>query len=215
MTALISFDEFSDLVSHGSGILLFVLTPECNDAAARLGDQLRRSVGQSAAVHVMYADVEDAPVLVFYEGGDQRPLVRRSGSAVGSAAELLIEALRLAASRPSAAAEAREQAEAAAQTEHMLASERLDRFPPFFQMARSLARDAWHAARQSAGGAPLLLGSEAAAARLQVCQACPSLRIDRCQECGCYITVKAHIAAMRCPLDKWPDANSPPARFPL
>ena len=92
-------------------------------------------------------------------------------------------------------------------TEHMLASERLDHFPPFFQMARTLARDAWYTARRSAEGAPVLLPSEAAAARLHVCEACPSLRGDRCIECGCYMTIKAHLAAMHCPLGKWPIAE--------
>lgn len=198
MPAFISFDEFSDVLGRSSGILLFVLTAECDGAARRLGRRLQRAVGQSVAVHLMCADVAASPTLVFYEGGDSRPLFTREGPAsVRSVADDLVEATRRASSRPSAEEE----------TEHMLATERLDHFPPFFQMARTLARDAWHAARRSAEGAPLLLPSEAAAARLHVCASCPSLHGDRCVECGCYMTIKAHLAAMHCPLGKWPDAD--------
>lgn len=200
MPTFISFDEFSGVVSRGSGILLFAITPDCgDDAAERLAGRLRRAAGPSAAVHLLCADVGASPVLVYYQGGDPRPLLTREDpGAVRRVADDVAEAARLAAAR---------QLEAAERTERMLASERLDHFPPFFQMARSLARDAWRAARETAQGAPLLLPSDAAAARLQVCQGCPSLRGDRCVECGCYMTVKAHIAAMRCPLSKWPNVD--------
>lgn len=208
MPAFLSFDEFSDVVSRGSGVLLFVITAECDGAARRLGLQLRRIVGPSAAVHLMCADVTTSPTLVFYEGGDARPLLTREGpESVRLVSDDLAEAVRRAASRPTAAEEAEQLEDAAQQTERMLASERLGHFPPFFRMARTLARDAWYAARRTAEGAPLLLPSDAAAARLQVCQACPSLDGDRCVECGCYVTVKAHLTAMRCPLEKWPKGH--------
>lgn len=209
MPEFISFAEFSDILGRSSGILLVVLTAECGAAARRLGRRLQRAVGESAALHLMCADVTASPTLVFYEGGDQRPLLTREGPAsVSTVSEDLAEAARRAASRPSTAEEAKQHAEAAAaRTEHMLASERLDRFPPFFQMARTLARDAWHAARRAGEGSPLLLPSEAAAARLHVCETCPSLRGDRCVECGCYMTIKAHLAAMTCPLGKWPASH--------
>ena len=209
MPEFISFAEFSDILGHGSGILLFVLTAECDGAGRRLGRRLQRAVGESVAVHLMCADVTESPTLVFYEGGDSRPLLTREGvESVRSVSDTLAEAARRAASRPSAAEEAKQHAEVdAARTERMLASERLDHFPPFFQMARTLARDAWHAARRAGEGSPLLLPSEAAAARLRVCETCPSLRGDRCVECGCYMTIKAHLAAMQCPLGKWPAAD--------
>jgi hypothetical protein len=202
----ISFDEFSTIINVGSGVVLFVLTAECDDSARILGRRCEQALGKSAAVHLMCAAASPSPTFVFYEGGDTRPLLTREGWLSSEAlAEDLAEAMRRAATRPSASEEAREQEEATAkQTEHMLASEQLDHFPPFFQMARSLARDAWHAARQTAGGAPLLLQSQAAAARLAVCETCASLRGDRCVECGCFMTVKAHIASVHCPLGKWP-----------
>ena len=206
--AFISFDEFSDAIDRGSDIILIVMTADCDDAAERLGSQVRRIVGRSATVHQMCADGTVSPTIVYYQGGDTRPILTREGpEALRSVSEDLAEARRLSTTRPTPAEEATQQHDALERTERMLASERLDHFPPFFQMARTLARDAWYAARRSAEGAPLLLRSDAAAARLAVCQACPSLRGDRCLECGCYVTVKAHVATMRCPLAKWPDAS--------
>ncbi len=205
MPSFISFDEFSDVVGRGSGILIFAITNECDDAALLAGNELQRIVGTTATVYLMCANVAAAPTLVYYEGGDTRVLARREGTeSVATVMEDVADAKRRAASRPTAADEAERHAADAEHTERMLASEQLNRFPPFFRMARKLARDAWHAARSTAEGAPLLLESDAAAARLQVCQACPSLRGDRCVECGCYMMVKAHIASMACPLDKWP-----------
>ena len=164
MSAFISFDEFSGIVSRGSGILLFVITEECDVAAHRQGRQLRQIVGRSAAVHLLCAELTTSPTLVFYQGGDPRPLVSREGpESVRLVSDDLTEAVRRAASRPTADEEAERQEDAAKQTERMLASERLDQFPPFFRMARTLARDAWYAARRSAEGAPLLLSSDAAA----------------------------------------------------
>ena len=195
MPAFLSFDEFSALVGRSEGLLLFAITAECGAGAECLARRLRRAAGRSAAVHLVCADTGGSPSLVYYAGGDAVPLLAREGpDALDLVAEDLAEAARRSAAR-----------EADARTERMLATERLDAFPPFFRMARTLARDAWHAARQTAEGAPLLLASGAAAARLRTCQGCPSLRGDRCVECGCWMTVKAHIAAMRCPLGKWPE----------
>jgi hypothetical protein len=204
MPAFVSFDEFTDLANHGTGMLVFALTAECDDAARQFGADLQREVGQSAAVHLMWTGEGTVPTLVFYVGGDARPILTRDYRGAGSIAADLAEAEYLMTRRPSLAELAHGEREAADQTERMLASERLDHFPPFFQMARSLARDAWRTARATAQGAPLLLTSDAAAQRLAVCTTCPSLRDERCVECGCFVMVKAHLAAMRCPLEKWP-----------
>lgn len=207
MPSFISFDDFSELVARSSGILLFVITAECDDAAQLAGSELQHRVGALATVHLMCANLEASPTLVYYEGGDARVVLRRAGvESVRAVLEDLDHAARLVASRPSVAEETARKAADAEHTERMLATERLDDFPPFFRMARTLARDAWNVARSTAEGAPLLLDSDGAAARLQVCQACPSLRGDRCVECGCLMTIKAHFASMRCPLDKWPHA---------
>lgn len=205
MPSFISFDEFSELVARGSGILVMVITGECDEAAQLAGIALQERVGTSATVHLMCADVVPSPTLVYYAGGDTRVVLRREGSdAVQTVLADVELAALLAASRLSATEEAARDAAHIERTERMLASERLDHFPPFFRMARTLARDAWHAARSTAEGAPLLLDSAAAAARLQVCETCPSLRGDRCVECGCYMLIKAHIASTTCPLGKWP-----------
>jgi hypothetical protein len=43
--------------------------------------------------------------------------------------------------------------------------------------------------------------------RLKICSKCPNytkmLGIGRCKLCGCVMAVKAKIAAMKCPANKW------------
>ena len=204
MAAFLSFDEFSGVLSHSAGMLVVVLTGACDDVGLREAAAVEAVVGHSAAVHLLCAPVPSSPTVVFYEGGDSRPLLTLSAPTDAQVRDALTEAARAAAVRLSAADEAAQREATVAQTAHMLESEKLDQFPSFFRMARNLAKDAWYAAKQTAEGAPLLLASEVAAARLAVCVTCPSFRDKRCVECGCYMTVKAHIAAMSCPLDKWP-----------
>lgn len=199
----ISFEEFERLVAGRPGLLLFVITAKCDAAARRNGRRVQQAVG-AAAVHLMCAELDRPPTIVFYEGGDARPLLQREGpTALDHVARDCVEASRIAVSRPTVIQERASQERLAEQTASMLASERLGDFPSFFQMARGLARDAWYAARRSAEGAPLLLDSPRAAARLRICGDCPSLRGDRCVECGCNMYLKAHLAAMRCPVGKW------------
>lgn len=41
--------------------------------------------------------------------------------------------------------------------------------------------------------------------RIEICLACEKLTDDfRCQECGCFIKVKAKLLTANCPLRKWP-----------
>jgi hypothetical protein len=39
--------------------------------------------------------------------------------------------------------------------------------------------------------------------RLQICDACDERRDVICGACGCYISIKARLRAMHCPLKKW------------
>jgi len=189
-------------------MVVAVLTSRCDDAGVDQFNDIRGVVGTAAAVHLMCASVASSPMLVFYEGGDARPLFTLSApTSSEQILDALGEASRVAATRPSAADEAAQRERTVAETAEMLETEQLDRFPSFFRMARNLAKDAWYAARQTAEGAPLLLSSDAAAARLDVCATCPSFRDGRCVECGCYMTIKAHLASMQCPLEKWPIAS--------
>ncbi len=203
MPAFLTFDEFSDVLGRSAGMLVFVITSECDEEGAHHGRLVERAVGAFATVHLMCGAVATSPTLSWYEGGDARLLITSQGASPREVLDALQEAQRAAASRSSVAEEKAQEEKNTARTAAMLASEGLDHFPPFFRMARTLARDAWFAARHTAEGAPLLLPSDAAAARLDVCVACASFRDGRCVECGCFLTVKAHLAAMRCPLDKW------------
>jgi hypothetical protein len=204
-----SFDEYERHLREGTGLLLFVLTERCGRAGRDLGRRVEVLVGPGVTVHLLCAEVEVDPSLVLYEGGDPRALVAREGAeAIETVGGMVVEARRLAATRLPVVEEAARQEAETLRAERMLETERLDAFPTYFQMARNLARDAWHAARATAEGAPLLLDGESSAARLAVCVACPSYTGDRCEECGCYMNIKAHFAAMRCPLGKWPESDA-------
>ena len=39
--------------------------------------------------------------------------------------------------------------------------------------------------------------------RLDICRGCPEFDAGRCRKCGCYMKLKARIAAAHCPIGKW------------
>lgn len=53
--------------------------------------------------------------------------------------------------------------------------------------------------------AALAKAREAREERLKICRECPELRksIMQCKKCGCFVAVKASVASMHCPLEKW------------
>mgnify|MGYP007086126498 FL=1 len=46
---------------------------------------------------------------------------------------------------------------------------------------------------------------EVSSARFDTCKACEFLtaHTNRCQKCGCFMTVKTKLEAAKCPLGKW------------
>jgi hypothetical protein len=42
-------------------------------------------------------------------------------------------------------------------------------------------------------------------ARMAICESCPELTtLNRCQQCGCFMTLKTRLIGAHCPLGKWP-----------
>jgi hypothetical protein len=40
--------------------------------------------------------------------------------------------------------------------------------------------------------------------RMAICQTCPELKsLNRCQQCGCFMSIKTRIYSARCPLGLW------------
>jgi hypothetical protein len=39
--------------------------------------------------------------------------------------------------------------------------------------------------------------------RLSICNSCDKNKDSRCQECGCFIKIKASWESEKCPLEKW------------
>jgi hypothetical protein len=46
--------------------------------------------------------------------------------------------------------------------------------------------------------------------RFTACRGCDRFerRLERCDECGCFMRVKARLTGMKCPLDRWPTEGS-------
>ena len=54
-------------------------------------------------------------------------------------------------------------------------------------------------------GTVISVSSEEKQKRLSLCRECTSFKHDtqQCNECGCFMAVKASMKAMKCPLNKW------------
>jgi hypothetical protein len=45
--------------------------------------------------------------------------------------------------------------------------------------------------------------------RIKICTECSSYneKLNQCEECGCFLLLKAFLTITTCPLDKWPKQN--------
>ena len=53
---------------------------------------------------------------------------------------------------------------------------------------------------------PRIVDQDVGKERMAICKACPHLKaLDRCEICGCFMTIKVYFANVRCPLPepKW------------
>ena len=98
--------------------------------------------------------------------------------------------------------------------EIMLAEESGSELPSHMQMARSLATDSWRSLKAFMRGKKVLVESEEAIRRWEICEGCPFLKYDetnpdtgkrdgRCVHCGCFMNIKVHFKTCKCPIDKW------------
>jgi len=39
--------------------------------------------------------------------------------------------------------------------------------------------------------------------RMAICNACEFLKGDRCDKCGCFMSIKTKMATAQCPIGKW------------
>jgi hypothetical protein len=83
-------------------------------------------------------------------------------------------------------------------------TEDLSAFPPAFQMARNLVKQAWISGAGAAQGTGFLADASVANDRLKICEGCEFFRDRRCLKCGCFMDRKAHLKLASCPAGKWP-----------
>ena len=67
-----------------------------------------------------------------------------------------------------------------------------------------MIRSSTSAAVRFAANGFKVLDDEAVAERLAICASCEHLSGNRCEVCGCFLSLKAPLEFEECPLDKWP-----------
>lgn len=89
-------------------------------------------------------------------------------------------------------------------TEEMLQTEDVSKFPPFFQQMRNLGKELWSTGKNAVKGLPVLVDADTAFQRFSTCQGCEFLKDDsRCEKCGCFMKTKTQLASASCPIGKW------------
>lgn len=78
-------------------------------------------------------------------------------------------------------------------------------YPSFFKMARNATKDFYKTAKRAGTKLPVIAPDTIAMERLEICQGCDRFEPDtsRCRECGCFMNLKANLAASECPIGKW------------
>lgn len=77
------------------------------------------------------------------------------------------------------------------------------KFPSVAKQAANLTVSVFNVFTQAIKTGKTLASDEVVVDRVSKCQGCPFLKKDRCSECGCFIALKAGLAAESCPKGKW------------
>lgn len=86
-----------------------------------------------------------------------------------------------------------------------LQSSNKPQMPSLGRMAANVAQSVVRNAASVAQGNALKLDPSEANRRLSICRGCEffSSEAQRCQKCGCYLSVKTYLKAEKCPVGKW------------
>ena len=81
----------------------------------------------------------------------------------------------------------------------------LSSYPVDFQESRKLARETWEQAKRSDRKLPILSTIRVGYRRYAECQKCEKYdkSVHRCGECLCFMRIRTHLEAEKCPLGKW------------
>jgi hypothetical protein len=77
--------------------------------------------------------------------------------------------------------------------------------PSIGAVASNLAQSVLRNAQSVAAGNPLKIDEVTAQSRLSICKGCEFYNAmqERCMRCGCFMAVKTHLKAEKCPVGKW------------
>lgn len=76
-------------------------------------------------------------------------------------------------------------------------------FPSMMEMAKNLMGDGAKIINNALQGNTTLVSDDVRNTRWSTCTTCPSLKDDRCVECGCFMKVKVAFVTSKCPIGKW------------
>jgi len=76
-------------------------------------------------------------------------------------------------------------------------------FPSLSKQIKNLTVDISHVIAYAKVSGEVNAEQNVVEKRGYLCKACPRLKNGRCTACGCFISLKAGLAASACPLKKW------------
>ena len=148
-------------------------------------------------------------VLYYFKPHDITPLLHRIDSNIeGFLAHDVNKVKRIIEGEtPEGVFYSEEQLEKKKEIEEMFEEEskRSHKFPSKLNMLRSAAKQLYYSAKAVKGGMPVLVSSDVAQKRFELCEDCEFFDHEstRCKECGCFMKVKINLAGAKCPIDKW------------
>lgn len=77
------------------------------------------------------------------------------------------------------------------------------KFPNALTMAQDFAHTTINAIRHASRTGEIMTEDNLMRKRLEICQECDRRLGTRCQECGCFVSLKVAVKVAKCPIDRW------------
>lgn len=77
------------------------------------------------------------------------------------------------------------------------------KFPSLAQQAKNVGLSVFNVMTQAYKTGKVLASEEKVKGRISKCESCEFLNNNRCNQCGCFIALKAGLESESCPKGKW------------
>lgn len=207
---------FAAIARSSKPVLVLVLAETCSQFKGQFTDSIEQGVKLRLTdvelVEVCYPEKEmefprfHAPALYYFLPNTRNPAFWRGADAIYRLNEDIDAILKM--QQGQTIEEARYTPEVQTlvnNTDAMLSTEEVSKFPSAFQMARGFAKELWATGKRAASSLPVLVTADQAFERMETCRGCDQFESEssRCKQCGCAMKVKSHLASATCPLSKW------------